>query len=324
MNIKYMNDYFVVIRTLGTAGEKYASLLQSIDNQTIKARGVYVFIADGYSLPKEKLGYENFVYTRKGMWHQRIYGMQYVAERHPNSFLLVLDDDISFESDFVEKMFQNIRESDADVMIPGFGKVGNFKRNVICALNGSRYESSKTDYRISICATSGFIVSTKMCNLMPTQSGRFNIFMINSSCINKLELEDEYWVEDCKYALPDDQVFFYKCFLKGLTQISCITPKYTHLDHGSSNPNRRIDMAHAQGRNYLIFWHRFLFKPCKSIHKKIILCFAILYRLIMNCIIIFISCIVHKNLQILKSYMLGLLNGMRFINSNDYKIMRKL
>lgn len=287
--------------------------------------GVYVFIADGYPLPKEQLGYENFVYTRKGMWHQRIYGLQYVAERHPDSLLLVLDDDVCFESDFIENMYKNFRESNADIMIPWVGKTGNFKKNLFYGITGNRFETSRSNYRISICATSGFKVCTQReTNLMPTQSGIFIIFMMKSSCIKNLQLEDEYWVENCKYALGDDQVFFYKCFKRGLKLISCITPKYKHLDHGSSNPNRRIDLAYAKGCNFLIFWHRFLFKPCKSILKKIILCFAILWRLAMLGITSFLSCIKNKKPQIIKSYLKGLFDGIRFLNSNDYKKLRKI
>lgn len=74
-NIKYN----IVIRTLGTGGEKYRALLNSIQKQSLKPTHVYVITADGYTLPTEQLGFEEFVYTRKGMWHQRVFSLQYAA-----------------------------------------------------------------------------------------------------------------------------------------------------------------------------------------------------------------------------------------------------
>ena len=50
--------YTAVIRTLGTAGEKYQQLLDSLDRQTIKPSEIIVYIAEGYALPKETIGKE--------------------------------------------------------------------------------------------------------------------------------------------------------------------------------------------------------------------------------------------------------------------------
>ena len=63
--------YTAVIRTLGTAGDKYQQLLDSLDRQTIKPSEIIVYIAEGYALPKEKIGKERYVYVKKGMVTQR-------------------------------------------------------------------------------------------------------------------------------------------------------------------------------------------------------------------------------------------------------------
>ncbi len=98
--IKY-RSYAVVIRTLGLGGEKYQALLNSIKEQTIQPKHLYVVIADGYPLPKEQLGIEEFLYTKKGMWHQRVYGLQYASSVDDVEYILALDDDISFDPQFV-------------------------------------------------------------------------------------------------------------------------------------------------------------------------------------------------------------------------------
>ena len=55
-------DYSVVIRTTGKAHEKYQALLNSIDSLTTKPVDVIVVLPEGYDLPQEQLGYENFYF----------------------------------------------------------------------------------------------------------------------------------------------------------------------------------------------------------------------------------------------------------------------
>ena len=56
-------QYTAVIRTLGTAGEKYQTLLNSLVAQTIQPSAILVYIAEGYPLPKDTLGKERYIYV---------------------------------------------------------------------------------------------------------------------------------------------------------------------------------------------------------------------------------------------------------------------
>lgn len=58
-------EYCAVIRTLGTAGDKYYQTLLSLKNQTIPPKKILVYIAEGYSLPKETIGIEQYIFIRK-------------------------------------------------------------------------------------------------------------------------------------------------------------------------------------------------------------------------------------------------------------------
>ena len=60
-------EYSVVIRTLGSGGLKYRALLESIKRQTIKPKEVIVVLPEGSQLPEERLGYETFYFSKKGM-----------------------------------------------------------------------------------------------------------------------------------------------------------------------------------------------------------------------------------------------------------------
>ena len=64
-------DYCVAIRTLGTAGEKYQTLLDSLMAQTLPPQKILVYIPHGYPAPKETVGIEQLVRCEKGMVTQR-------------------------------------------------------------------------------------------------------------------------------------------------------------------------------------------------------------------------------------------------------------
>ena len=107
-------EYTAVIRTLGTAGEKYQRLLDSIDQQTLPPKAIQVYIAEGYPLPKETIGKEQYIYVKKGMVAQRALPYDEVQ----TEYMLCLDDDLAFPPDTVERMFQLLKEHNADVISP--------------------------------------------------------------------------------------------------------------------------------------------------------------------------------------------------------------
>ena len=55
-------QYCVAIRTLGTAGEKYRQTLLSLQQQTIPPNKILVYIAQGYPIPQETIGIEEYIY----------------------------------------------------------------------------------------------------------------------------------------------------------------------------------------------------------------------------------------------------------------------
>lgn len=107
-------EYVAVIRTLGTAGEKYQTLLNSLDQQTIQPSKILVYIAEGYRIPKETIGKEQYIYVKKGMVSQRALPYNEVD----TEFILFLDDDLFLPNDFVEKMFSFLERNNADVISP--------------------------------------------------------------------------------------------------------------------------------------------------------------------------------------------------------------
>lgn len=96
-------DYSVGIRTLGTAGEKYKTTIQAIKNQTVKPKEIIVVIDDKSKIDSlYQCGLERFVVRPRGMVRQRID----CIKENSSDWLLLLDDDVSFGENFVEKMFE--------------------------------------------------------------------------------------------------------------------------------------------------------------------------------------------------------------------------
>ena len=106
--------YTAVIRTLGTAGAKYQTLLDSLAAQTIKPEAILVYIAEGYPLPKETIGIEQYIYVKKGMVAQR--ALQYKEVQ--TDWMLFLDDDVYLAPTSVETLFGQLMERNADVISP--------------------------------------------------------------------------------------------------------------------------------------------------------------------------------------------------------------
>ena len=105
-------SYSVVIRTLGNTGEKFRTMLNAIERQTVKPLEVIVAIPDGCQLD-HTLGYERIVRCNKGMVTQRAAGI----EAAQSEYLLVLDDDLDFPPDFAEKMHRFLKERDLDCVL---------------------------------------------------------------------------------------------------------------------------------------------------------------------------------------------------------------
>lgn len=78
--------------------------MRSIDAQTVKSAEVVVVLPHGYELPEEKLGYERFAFCEKGMINQRVFAINDAKTQ----YVLLLDDDVEFAADFVEKVYHTM------------------------------------------------------------------------------------------------------------------------------------------------------------------------------------------------------------------------
>lgn len=308
-------SYSLIIRTLNGGG-KYDLLLKSIDKQTVKPDHVYIIQPHGYEPPKEQLGYEEYIHTNKGMWEQRIFGMEYCFNQPNHSkYLLVCDDDVAFEPDFAERLMQISEEYNADCLVPIQDYRAGRKNQILGLLTGQRTENKTSKYKITIKRNGSFSVNNDLPdNVNPTQSGPFQCFMMRTDITPELRLRDEMWLDETRYAWPDDQVFFYKAHTLGFNVMSCKEPKFEHLDarSGVSTQERKADMNFSQGRNAYIFWEKFLYAPEKNPFARTAKLLAVLHQRFSRRTMMIFSGLKHRNFSSLRSYNTGVEAGKQY------------
>ena len=265
-------SYSVVIRTLGNTGEKYRTMLNAIERQTIPPREIVVAIPDEYSLDFS-LGYERIVHCGKGMVTQRVEGIKAAK----GDYLLVLDDDLDFPPDFAEKCYGFLKERVLDCVLafPTYGMGSNdnstsrkhlpmkeIARKLRGAFTGQVfYSHRKSEWFDVITGTAGHRTYVN-CEDKLCQAGCFQCFFIKNTMAKQVKFDEELWLEQgrlSKYAAYDDAVFFYKLYLQGGRIAYTSDTGYTHLDAAAGRPAKskleakRIRL-YTIARNRTLFW----------------------------------------------------------------------
>lgn len=311
-------SYSIYIRTIGKGGGKYTRLLRSIDAQTVRPAEVVVVLPEGYKPPEERLGYERFAYSEKGMVKQRLFAIS--DARTP--YVLLLDDDVEFEPRYVEKMFATMNSAGAQSCIPVL-KDNSLRSSLIRRLAESfigvaTYKDTRDQWYIRINRRGGLVLNS---NMRPnvqyySQTGHGSNCFAETKTLRDIHFEEELWLEDSGYALPDDQVMFYKIYKTGHKIAVCRDAYFCHLDAASTNDGRRyLKVAQAKVGNYLIFWYRFIYNGSKGFNRLLNIA-AICHRIFWEGLL----CIVkNRNMTTVKSVCTGLKYGLAYIRSHKGK-----
>lgn len=324
--------YSVIIRTLGKGGEKYAQLIQSIRDQKLQPLEVMVFIPEGYDLPESKLGWEQFIRSPKGMMTQRVYGVEYADKNSTADYFLLLDDDISFEPDFAQNAMDFLSQSEPDMLAPASIKEDGsyFINNIFSAFNivssllARKYETRKEGWRNRVSKAGGYLHNSAVTQPVLTETGNGQCSFLKKGVATPCCLSDELWIDASGYPLPEDQIFFNKIFRNGYKMIYHPGIKYRHLDNGSNSPQRKIKNAYAHGRNFLIFWHRFLYNEAPKGWKRWWLKRRIGHRLWANYFYFMVRTILPGGKGLLKSYRNGWKDAKAYIAGDEYKNLRPI
>lgn len=310
-------EYTAVIRTLGTAGEKYQILLNSLNRQTVQPSKILVYIAEGYAIPKETIGKEQYIYVKKGMVAQRALLYNEVT----TEYILFLDDDVYLPEIAVEQMYRYLTDRKADVISPDvFPNAGrSFLGKCLMMISGrmlARKDDRKWGYKVM--RNSGYSYNNHPnAGVYWSQTNAGPCFFCRKTDFLKIHFEDERWMDSLKYAQGDDQVMFYKMYLFGLRQLTWFESGIEHLDAGSTmmNEEKEKRLIYSDLRFKTIFWHRFIYQPDKNNLSKVWSLVCIGYTLGFT---LLISLLKLNPLILLLKYH-AIKEAIGFIKSEEYK-----
>lgn len=310
-------EYTAVIRTLGTAGEKYQTLLDSLNRQTFQPSKILVYIAEGYPIPKETIEKEQYIYVKKGMVAQRAL----VYEEVNTEYILFLDDDVYLPETAVEQLYQYLIDNKADVISPDV--FPNAERSVLgkwmMRISGrmiDRKDDGKWGYKV-MCNSGYSYNRSPHAGVYWSQTNAGPCFFCKKATFLKIHFEEELWMDQMKYALGDDQAMFYKMYLLGLKQLTWFYSGIKHLDAGSTMMNEEKErmLIYSDFRFKTIFWHRFIYQPDRKFFSKFWSIICIGYALGFTLFISVLKC----NFDILHLKYKAIKEAIDFIRSEEYK-----
>lgn len=310
-------NYTAVIRTLGTAGEKYQTLLNSLNRQTIQPSKILVYIAEEYAIPKETIGKEQYIYVKKGMVAQRALPYDEVD----TEFILFLDDDLFLPNDFVEKIYFFLEKNHADVISPDVfpNAERSFLGKCLMLLSGRmlpRKDDGKWGYKVM--RNSGYSYNNHpKPGVYWSQTNAAACFFCKKVDFLKIHFEEERWMDSLKYAQGDDQVMYYKMYLSGLKQLTWFGSGIKHLDAGTGMMNEEKEKMLIYSDFYFktVFWHRFIYLADKNFLSRIWSFLCMGYTLVFTLFISALKC----NFDILKLKYRAIKEAIDFIKSEEYK-----
>lgn len=321
-----MISFSIAIRTLGRAGTKYQKLLDSIAQSEIQPEKVVVVLPEGYSKPKEQLGYEKFVYCPKSMVGQRLEALKYID----SEYTLFLDDDISFPPDFISKLSQPLIQKMYDCSTgPLFSffpasRAGALAGTVTASVAVSLFHR---DMYVKILRSGGWsyhTFDTEEDRYYPTESFAWTCFLIRTQTMRNLSMEDEIqWLEKNEYAYGDDRVMAYKLVKRGHRACIVSNALYDHNDAKTSTSPAEISNIkpyYCRGFFQIVFWHRFIQKTEQSKMLKLVNFLCIAYWTISTfCYQLLKAVLTRGYWPLFHAFMQGIKDGIRYVRSEEYK-----
>lgn len=316
MNNNY--NYTAVIRTLGTAGDKYQTLLDSLNKQTIQPSKILVYIAEGYSIPKETIGKEQYIYVKKGMVAQRALPYDEVD----TEYILFLDDDLSFPENTVERMIELLLQEHADVISPDIfpNSSRSLPAEIMMRLSGRMCARRNDDYwGYKVMRNSGYSYNASpVKEIYQSQTNAGACFLCSKENFLKIHFEEELWLDKTDYPMGEDQVMYYKMYLMRLKILTWYNHGFIHMDGGGNMlTEKKKKVIYADFRFKTIFWHRFIYLPDTCLWSRIGSMIAISYTFLFTLLI----SLVKGRMDIFKLKVKAVKDALHFMASEEYRAL---
>lgn len=246
-------EYCAVIRTLGTAGEKFEQEIDSLLAQNHRPAKILAYIPHGYDIPQfansDKV---EFVRTDKGMVTQRSQPFDEVT----TPYILFLDDDVYLAPDSVTKLFDAIADFDADCIAPNVFPNHLMKgaEKFMSSLLGAWPHFDK-EYAFRIKKSCAYKYTTVPSPVMLTESNAGTCALCKVEVPKTIHFEDERWIDAVGY--PEDQAFFYKMHISGFRLLTHYESGIIHLDAGTNKIGaKKAESQIKSMRTQYLIWLR--------------------------------------------------------------------
>lgn len=315
-------EYSVAIRTVGKAGDKFRKELESLFAQTVPPKHVYVHLAHGFERPNFTVGYEEYIDTPKGLVHQRACSADGVEEE----FLLILDDDVYFPQDAIEKMWMAMQEMKADGVAPDTFPTQDLPMSSkLAAYFANTVKERRNDgWAIKIRRTGAFSYNSNppQGSYLPTQSAAGTALFVKTKAFHDIHYEDECWVDQFPAGtFGEDQLMFYKLYCNGYKILMAYDCGVLHLDANTNGASQKTyDKLYYRAMSQYLTWHRSIYDLAESSFRMRCMCsLAYGYRLLVGSITRFLFSLRHFSFRFLLAYIRGNIDAKKYTKSREYK-----
>jgi GT2 family glycosyltransferase len=239
-----------------------------------------------------------------------------------SEFCLFLDDDVYLPPDAVEKMYCELVQNNAQVISPCTfenhkqGALTKIKSSLlgkeVCRLWGKKWA-------FKVLKTAGFSYNNNP--VKPVYESTTNAgpcFFCKKEDFLKIRYEEELWLDETPYALPDDQVMFYKMHLCGLKILTSFDSGIVHLDAGSTmqaSDEKVLKVIYSEFRNKTIFWYKYLYSQEKNLWMKGWCCICFGYMIAIQHVRSLVKLMKGKKTEV-EAFRKGVKDGKDYIKRN--------
>lgn len=313
--------YSVAIRTVGKAGDKYIEELKSLHAQTVKPEHIYVHLAHGFERPKEQVGMEEYIDTPKGLVHQRA-----AANMVDEEYVLIIDDDVYFPPEAVERMYNALQDYKADGIAPDtfpsqnlgfFAKLGAYLTNTVKSRPNDGWA-----IRIQRSGAFSFNGSPKKGAIYPTESAAGTAVFIKTDVWKSIRYQDEVWIDQYPPGtFGEDQLMYQKIIENGYKLLMWYDSGVLHLDANTNKASQKTyDKIYYRAMAQYLTWYRCVYNlPKNSSTDNLKNKLAYFYRFLLSCSVRTVFSALHLSPRFLTAHIKGNIDARKFVQSEQYK-----
>jgi GT2 family glycosyltransferase len=316
MTTKYP-EYCAVIRTLGKAGDMYQQELDSLARQTVQPKRILVYIAEGYELPKETIGREEYIRCPKGMMTQRSLPFDEVD----TDWILFLDDDIYLPDNGVERLFDGLMEQSGDCIAPAtfeHAKASLFLKIVyVCLFQTLPHFHRDWAFRIRRDGGNSYNPHPRQA-VLQTQSAPGTCCLCRTSSYHAVNMADERWIDSFHYAIGDDTLFYNKMYQSGAKILMHFNSGVTHLDAKSAHCAELQEGNLVTRTLRFVNWWRIVYSTQPTRWRRLLSFAAFTGRTIVSELFHIVFALLRRKSFYAVNVIRGAWRGWRYVHSAEY------